>query len=94
MLTGADLQELRNRFPELDWLANEGWQDVASFADWDRWLDEEAARCTIGEPDYSRRVQIVVKLKRNRTKIRQDCRDFYGERNVPNINDPEDPEWA
>ncbi len=94
MLTEKDVGELRFRFPELSWIKLDDWQNVATFADWDTWFDEEADRCTWGEPDLSCRVQIITKLRKNRIQIRQDCRSYFGEQNVDNINDPDDPTRA
>jgi hypothetical protein len=93
-LTEQDLAELRRVFPELSWVTDADWQQVATHFDWDTWLDATASRLTIGEPDYAFRVQITLKLRANRRALRQDCRGFFGEANVPNINDPEDPTWA
>ena len=93
-LTEKDVGELQFRFPELSWMTPDDWQNVATFVDWSPWLDAEADRCTWGEPDLSMRVQIVTKLRKNRIKIRSDCRSYFGELNVDNINDPDDPTWA
>tara|TARA_Y100000310_G_scaffold342424_1_gene445636 strand:- start:2322 stop:2609 length:288 start_codon:yes stop_codon:yes gene_type:complete len=93
-LTEADVGELQFRFPELDWMSPEDWQKVNGLVDWNAWFDAEADRCTWGDPDLSKRVQIVTKLRKNRIKIRNDCRLYFGRENVDNINDPDDPTWA
>lgn len=94
-LAAEDLEELKEKFPELDWMKDKDWQQVATFADWDTWFDEESERCRSVDDDSCRiRARVILKLKKNRAQIRKDCRVYYGEENVPNINDPEDPTWA
>jgi len=90
-LTEAELQELKRVFPELDWLSSEGWQDVASFAGWRSWITEEGIRSDIEE---GRELYCMLKLRKNRLFVRKDCRRFWGEKNVPNINDPDEETWA
>jgi len=91
-LTPEDIAELERVLPELDWMKPADWQAVASFADWRTWMVD----FVLDEPfeHDTHLLRRMLKLRANRVKVRQDCRSYFGEENVPNINDPDEPAWA
>lgn len=91
-LTPAEIDQLTRTFPELDWIKPEDWQTVAGFADFRNWIDEYAHRENY--PDDGLELYRMLKLRRNRVHVRQSCRDYWGEANVDNINDPAEDTWA
>jgi hypothetical protein len=90
-LTEKEIVVLKKTFPELSWMENVDWQRVGAYSGWrdlfDDWL---FGTLWPGEPE----VLSGLKSKEARRGIRNDCRDYFGEENVPNINDPDDPTWA
>ena len=91
-LIGEEVAVLAGAFPELSWMRPEDWQSVASYADWPTWLDDWEWRSADGYEGLL--LSCLVGLRELRVAIRTDCRAYFGEENVPNINDPEDPTWA
>jgi hypothetical protein len=89
----VELAELARVFPELDWMKPKDWQAVAAFADWNSWVEEFAYREGYAH-DSDTALRRMLKLRENRVKVREDCRSYFGEENVPNINDPDEPTWA
>lgn len=81
MLTDTEVQLLGRTFSELDWMKPADWQAVAAFNDWRAWIDE-------GEE-----LRRLLKRRKNRIEVRRDCRAYFGDANVPNINDPEQAMW-
>jgi hypothetical protein len=93
-LSTQEVDELKKVFPELSWMGSDDWNTVAGFADWSTWIRDFvwAERPTPPEPKLA--LRRMLGLRKNRVKIRKDCRSYYGKENVDNINDPEDPTWA
>lgn len=88
-LTPAEVQKLTLAFPELDWMQAQDWQTVATYSDWRGWLDEYAIENDVVNP-----LECLLELPESRRQVRLDCREYFGEANVPNINDPDEDTWA
>jgi hypothetical protein len=91
-LTDLEVAALTECFPELSWMKPEDWQRVAAFADWQSWLDDWEWRST--EKYEGLLLRCLLGMRSERVAVRRDCRAYFGEVNVPNINDPGDPTWT
>ena len=97
VLSAGELKALAEAFPELSWMKPADWQSVAAFADWRTWLDEMALNeepRTENWPDYVGILQRLLKERKHRVALREDCRSYFGADSVPNVNDPQDATWA
>lgn len=93
-LTDAEIDIIVATFPELSWMTPDDWQSVASFADWDTWIGETWATSDYALGEEHLALRDALKQREIRVSLREDCRDYFGEDNVPNVNDPDDPTWA
>lgn len=82
LLSAAEVKALTECFPELSWMKPEDWQKVAEYAGWRAWLDEQEQSC-----------EELLRDRKQRIAVRWTCRCYFGEENVPNINDPTDETW-
>lgn len=96
-LTQEEVRNLTSAFPELSWMKAKDWQSVAAFTDLRTRIDEAAIQETPRPeawPDYAGVLPRLLQIRAWRVEIRKDCRSYFGEANVDNINDPTDPTWA
>jgi hypothetical protein len=96
-LTTEEIGALTACFPELSWMKEKDWQEVAAFAVWRSSFDEMALNeepRPENWPDYAGILQRLLKTRRLRRALRADCRAYFGQENVPNVNDPQDSTWA
>lgn len=82
-MTEEDINELIRSFPELDWMKRSDWVSVGEFADWGSWVADYSWQNPGTLP-----MRRLLKLRRNRRKVRQDCQLYFGEVNVPDTEDP------